>query len=204
LWRKRLYAAVFCRMFLNIADAARHFGIHRRTVERSVLRHPEMKKGKKVDVGTLRQVIGLRQACEGRGFPLGKSRDRGLPLTGVPKKPRGISGRTFQQHLESIAQAISAMTDEDQQRLLRMNPPFCFPFRDENVSKVKAERIKKEAQKVVPPIPPSGNYCNPLRQGQDQSAPSARLVSDGRRASARKSCRQVSRRPCVQAMPRWS
>jgi len=140
-------------MLLNIAEAARHFGIHRRTVERYVLRHPEIKKGKKVDVGTLQQVIELRQAWEGRGFPLGKSRDRHLPLTGVPKKPRGVFGRTFQQHLESIAQAISAMTDEEQQRLLRMNPPFCFPFRGENVVKVGAERIKKEAQKGMPPVP---------------------------------------------------
>jgi len=130
-------------MRLIIAAAARYLGIHRRTVERYVQRHPEMMKGKKVDIGTLEQVIKLRQAWEGRGFPLGKSRERRLPLTGVPKKPRGISGRTFQQHLESIAKAISAMTDEEQQTLLRMNPPFCFPFRDENIAAVKAERARR-------------------------------------------------------------
>ena len=86
---------------------------------------------------------------------MGKRRGRRLPLAGVPKKAPAYIPRAFVERVRIIHREIDAMTDYEQQALVRMNPLRWPRFREENVFRGLVEKMKGEVQNRAPSVPPS-------------------------------------------------
>lgn len=106
-------------MVATLLGAARQLDIDRGTVRRYVRKEPSIMEGNKVNIGRLRAVIEYCKTLEGRGYPLGRRRDRWLPL-GNQKKAKPIVRKTVAQRLAIIAREIDAMNDAEQVQVLRM------------------------------------------------------------------------------------
>jgi len=136
-WRRMLICRRICRMLPSTKSAtARLLGIDRRTVQRYVKKFPEVSLGQKVDVEYLLSIIELSKAADGRGFPLRQSRGWRLKLGNLEKKPPAVIRRTFEQRMAIIRREIDAMTDEEQQAILRHPRNWFSLFRDRNSLKV--------------------------------------------------------------------
>jgi hypothetical protein len=132
------------------AATARKLGISRSAVQGYCSKFPSIVGPDGVSLPALEMAIDERRANDGRGFPLGKKRlQRSLRLGAVPKSKAGFV-RSFVDRIERIGGEVAAMTDYEQEQLLRMGPSAWLGlFRFGNVLRV--DQANKERASVEQP-----------------------------------------------------